>query len=138
MKKVLLITAGNISLALGIAGILLPVLPTTPFLLLSAACYLKSSQKLYEWLISHKIFGSYIESYLKYKAVSFRAKVISIITLWLVIGASVIFFVDFTWARISMILVALAVTVYLVRMKTLTEEMIDDLKRKDIVTAEDS
>ena len=130
MKKILLIIAGNISLSLGVVGIFFPVLPTTPFLLLSAACFLRSSDKLYYWLTNHKIFGNYIRGYLKYKAISMRDKIISISALWIVIGSTIIFFIDKLWIRIVLTLIAVGVTIYLVNMKTLTKEMIKNLKRK--------
>lgn len=130
MKKIILIIAGNISLSLGIAGIFIPVLPTTPFLLISAACFLRSSDKLYHWLTHHKIFGNYIRGYLKFKAISLRAKIISIITLWIVISVTVIFFIDNLYIRIVLVLIAVGVTVYLVTLKTMTKEMIKSLKKE--------
>lgn len=124
MKKVFLLTAGYLSLSLGIAGIFVPVLPTTPFLLLSAACYMRSSQRLYNWLIHHKLFGLYIRSYIKYKAITLRAKIISILALWVVISSSILFFVDALWLRVLLLFIAVGVTIYLVHIKTLTKEMI--------------
>ncbi len=124
MKRVLLITAGNLSLSLGIVGIFLPVLPTTPFLLLSAACYMKSSRKLYDWLLNHPVLGLYIRSYIKYRAITMRAKVISIIALWIVLGASVVFFVSLTWLRILLLFIGAGVTVYLLHFRTLNDEII--------------
>lgn len=123
MKKILLLVAGNFSLSLGIAGIFLPVLPTTPFLLLSAACFMKSSRKLYLWLINHRILGLYVRSYILYRAISLRAKIVSIATLWAVMLCTIIFFIDLLWLRILLIFIALGVTVYLLQIKTLTEEM---------------
>ncbi|NLO20223.1 MAG: DUF454 domain-containing protein, partial [Ignavibacteria bacterium] len=68
-KKFLLIIAGSFSLILGLIGIVIPILPTTPFLLLSAACFFKSSDKLYNKLISSKYLGSYIKNYREKKSV---------------------------------------------------------------------
>ena len=124
MKKILFITAGSVSLFLGVAGIILPVLPTTPFLLLAAACYLKSSEKLYIWLINHRILGIYIKSYIEYKAVTLKAKIISITALWTVISVSALFFIDLLWIRILLFAVAAGVTAYIVRIKTLTGDML--------------
>ena len=73
MKRYLLIIGGFISLFLGILGIALPVLPTTPFLLLSATCFMNSSKTLYTWVINHKVFGSYIENYIKFRAISLKS-----------------------------------------------------------------
>ncbi len=123
MKRVLLLAAGNISLSLGIVGVFLPVLPTTPFLLLSAACYVKSSERLYNWLIHHPVLGLYIRSYILYRAITVRAKIISIAALWIVIASSVFFFVSLLWLRILLAVIALGVTVYLVSIKTLTKDM---------------
>ena len=128
MKRIMLLITGNISLAFGIVGIFLPVLPTTPFLLLSATCYVRSSEKLYLWLIHHKFLGLYVRSYIQYRAISMRAKIISISMLWTVILSTVIFFVDLPWLRGLLIMIAVGVTVYLMRIKTLTRQMIDELE----------
>ncbi len=138
MKRILLLTAGTLSLALGILGIFLPILPTTPFLLLAAACYLNSSQKLYNWLINHRILGLYIRSYLLYKAISVKAKFISVLTLWAVIGSTVIFFVDLLWLRILLVCIAAGVTFYILSFTTLTEDMLDSaLRKKSLESARD-
>ena len=63
MKKKLLILLGSLSLFLGLLGIALPLLPTTPFLLLSATCYFHGSDKLYRWLMTHPTLGPYIHSF---------------------------------------------------------------------------
>ena len=131
MKKVLLLTAGNISLSLGIAGIFLPVLPTTPFLLLSAACFVRSSERLYEWLIHHKVLGLYIRSYIQYKAITRRAKIISISLLWAVMASTIVFFVDPLWLRILLACIGAGVTIHLIRFRTLTEEMRAEMTDED-------
>ena len=118
---------GNLSLSLGIAGIFLPVLPTTPFLLLSAACYMKSSRRLYNWLINHRILGLYVRSYILHGAISRRAKIISISALWGVMGSTIIFFISLLWLRLFLACIAVGVTIYLVRIKNLTKEMLEDL-----------
>jgi len=131
MKKYLYIAAGFTFLALGIVGIFLPVLPTTPFILLSAACFLRGSQRLYVWLTGHRLFGKYIRNYLKYHAISIRSKVISLLTLWVVILMTVIFAVKTLWLRILLILIAAAVSVHLLRMRTLTPRMLADDEEKE-------
>lgn len=118
MKKYFLILSGHLSLSLGIAGIFLPVLPTTPFLLLSAACYVKSSEKLYNWLINHKLLGIYIKQYIKYKAVTVKTKTVSIALLWTVLGATVIFFIDINWLKLLLLCIAIAVTIHILHLKT--------------------
>lgn len=81
--KTLYIALGTLSLALGILGIFLPLLPTTPFLLLTAALYFKSSPRLYNWLLNHKHLGPYIRNFRENKAIPLRAKIISISLMWI-------------------------------------------------------
>lgn len=88
IRKYLLIIAGSLSLALGIAGIFVPVLPTTPFLLLASFCYLRSSQRMYHWLMNHKILGPYIYNYVTYRAVKRNVKIGSLALLWLTLALS--------------------------------------------------
>jgi uncharacterized membrane protein YbaN (DUF454 family) len=118
LKRTLLITIGVLSLALGIVGVFLPLLPTTPFLLLSAACFLKSSPALYAWLVGHRWFGRDLENYLKHKAVSRRSKIVTIVFLWVTMSISVSA-VSLTWVRLLLFVVALAVTIHLLLLKTL-------------------
>lgn len=120
-KKVFLIIAGSVSLALGIIGIIVPVLPTTPFLLLSSYCYLKSSERLYNWLLNHKVFGSYIRNYLTDRAVKKSVKIVSVIFLWLSLGISAVF-VDSVSIRILLFIIGVAVSIHLIRLKTLREK----------------
>ncbi|MBN1184502.1 MAG: YbaN family protein [Bacteroidales bacterium] len=86
--KIVLITAGTISLGFGIIGIFLPVLPTTPFLLLTAGLYLRSSDKLYNAVINSRLAGDYIKKYQTNKGMSIRSKVISILLMWIMISIS--------------------------------------------------
>lgn len=83
--KVLYILFGTLSLALGIIGIFLPLLPTTPFLLLTAALYVRSSPRLYNRLLHHKYLGSYIRNFRENKAIPLRAKIISVSLIWITI-----------------------------------------------------
>jgi len=90
IKKYLLIIGGSISLGLGMLGILLPVLPTTPFLLLSAFCYLNSSKRLYDWLIGHKRLGHHILGYMEHKTIDRKVKLGALIFLWISLMISMI------------------------------------------------
>ena len=127
IKKSLLITAGFTSLSMGLIGIFVPVLPTTPFLILSAACFLKSSDMLYKWLIHNKIFGKYINNYLKFKAISLKSKIVSIVLLWSVILCSIFFYINFFWIKILLLFIALSVTIHILKIRTLTKEMIESI-----------
>ena len=80
--RYLLMVLGSVALALGVAGIFLPLLPTTPFLLLAAALYFRSSPQLYEWLLSHKYLGPYIRNFRENKAIPLRVKIVSVTLVW--------------------------------------------------------
>jgi uncharacterized membrane protein YbaN (DUF454 family) len=108
ITRTLLIIAGIVSLALGIIGIPIPLLPTTPFLLLSAFLFGRSSVKLYNWLINHRYFGPFIRDYREKRGVNLKIKIGSITILWITILYSVFFcskhtldqdFVGFNWNR---------------------------------------
>ena len=128
VKRILLIIAGCTSLSVGVVGIFVPLLPTTPFLLLASACFLRSSDSLYHWLIHHKLFGNYIRCYRQYRAISIRSKIISLLLLWLCIGYSVIIFVSALWLRLILIIIAAGVTTHILRLRTTTKEMMRQLK----------
>ena len=123
MKKIFLISAGCISLTTGIIGIFLPILPTTPFLLLSAACFIRSSKNLYLWLINHKILGIYIKNYIEYKAITKKSKIISISLLWFCIINSALFFVKSLWIKIILFIIAICVTIHILKFNTLNHEI---------------
>ncbi len=118
-------TAGFITLALGTLGIVIPLLPTTPFLLLAAYFFLKSSEKLYTWLTSHTIFGTYILCYQKYRAISRKSKMFTLVLLWCVIGSSIIFVLEILWLRLLLLAIAVGVTVHVGSLKPLTREMVE-------------
>lgn len=89
IMKILLLICGFISLGLAILGIFLPVLPTTPLLLLAAYLFSKSSQKQYDWLLQHPRFGPYIIQFREQKIIPRHIKLISILMLWATILLSV-------------------------------------------------
>jgi len=111
--KVILISAGTFFMGLGIAGIFIPVLPTTPFILVSAGFYAKSSSRFYNWLINNRIFGRYLKNYREGKGIPFKIKIITIIILWITIGLSAAFALEQIWARILLLLVAAGVSVHI-------------------------
>lgn len=127
LKKALLIAAGFASLSLGVAGIFLPLLPTTPFLLLASACFLRSSERLHRWLLHHRVFGNFIGGYQRFRAISLRAKMLTVIVLWLFIGYAAVFVVGAALIRVLLLVIAAAVTVHIVRLRTLTKEMLADV-----------
>lgn len=117
--KFLLVLAGLIAVALGAIGVVLPLLPTTPFLLLAAACFIRSSDRLYQWLITNRWCGEYIRQYREHRAITLRTKVVSLTLLWLTIGYSAIGVVSHWHFRIMLLAIATGVTVHLCRLKTL-------------------
>jgi uncharacterized protein len=117
-KKVLLIIAGLISVGLGIIGIFLPLLPTTPFLLLASYCFFRSSARLHTWLINHRIFGKYLQNYITHRAVSKSVKILSISVLWITIVISFLLIVNL-YARIALVLVLIGVTIHLAILKVM-------------------
>ena len=118
-KKYLYIALGFIFLTLGVIGIVFPVLPTTPFLLLTSYFFVRSSDKLYQWLIHHKIFGAYIYNYVKYKAIRKSAKIMALLLIWITIPLSLIFFIDHIVVRTVLFTIASVVSVYILSLKTL-------------------
>lgn len=117
IKAVLLLT-GTISLGLGILGMVLPVLPTTPFLLLSAAAYARGSKRFYHWLMANKWFGPTILSYREGKGIPRKTKITAIAMLWTSILSSVIFFIDNVYLKGLLVVIAIAVTWHLLVIKT--------------------
>ena len=118
--RIFLIIVGSLSLVLGIVGIFVPMLPTTPFLLLSATAWVKASPKLYKWLMNHKLFGEYIRNYREHRAIPLRAKIISVSLLWLTIGYCIFAVVnEWWWAQVLLAIVAIAVSWHILSFKTL-------------------
>ncbi len=117
MVKILLFSFGTISLGLGVVGIFLPGLPTTPFLILSATCYLKSSQKFYNWVINNPIFGKDIKNYLEKRSIPKKTKIKAIIIVLIMLIFSIIF-VSKLYLKIIILLAGLTGIFVLLRVKT--------------------
>ncbi|MDD4490661.1 MAG: YbaN family protein [Paludibacter sp.] len=119
--KAFLIVIGFISVGLGILGMFLPLLPTTPFLLLAAACFAKSSKRFYYWLLNNKWFGSYLKNYREGKGIPLKIKIMALSFLWSTILLSTIFFLDNIYLRILLISIAVGVTIHISLIKTKKE-----------------
>ncbi len=117
--KYLLIIAGSLFVILGIIGIFLPLLPTTPFLVLAAMCYTKSSEKFYNRLMNNKYLGNYIKNYREGNGITLKTKILSISFLWITITYSAIFVINILWLRIILFLIAICVTIHILYIKTL-------------------
>ena len=120
--KYLLAFFGTVSLALGIMGVFLPVLPTTPFLLLAAALYMRSSERLYDWLMSHKHLGAYIRNFREHKALPLRVKIVSVSMVWATLLYCAIFVAREWWMSTMFIAIATGVTIHILSYKTLKKK----------------
>jgi hypothetical protein len=116
--RAFLFATGSVFLGLGAIGIVLPVLPTTPFLLLALACYFRSSERMTHWMLTNKYFGKYIKNYREGKGIPLKTKVVAITILWAAILYSSFFIIPIWIAQLIMIAVAVAVTLHLVRFPT--------------------
>jgi uncharacterized membrane protein YbaN (DUF454 family) len=118
--NVFLTILGLLSLGLAIAGIFLPLLPTTPLLLLSAWCFFRSSPQLYEWLLNHPRLGEYIRNFRENRAIPLRVKVVSVSMVWLTLGYCILAVVDeWWWAQVLLLLLAVAVSWHILSYATL-------------------
>lgn len=115
--RYVLLGTGWASVALGVIGIFLPVLPTTPFLLLAAACFARSSRRFYEWLVDHPRLGPWIRDYLDGEGIPLKGKVYAIGLMWASIALSC-YLVPLFWARAFMLTSAVCVSLYILKQTT--------------------
>ncbi len=133
-RRTLLIVAGTVCVILGTVGIFVPLLPTTPFLLLAAACYTRSSDRLSCWLLQHRWFGRYIRNYREHRAITIGTKVLSISLLWITIGYTALAVIQHWALRAGLCAIAIGVTIHLLSLKTATREMLTDSCSEEIET----
>ena len=119
--KAVLVTVGTLSVGLGVLGIFLPLLPTTVFLLLAAACYARSSDRFYLWLVNHRWLGTYIRNHYEGRGMRRRDKIVTLVALWAGIGATAVWSVETLWVRLVLLAIASAVTVHVARLKVFEE-----------------
>ncbi len=118
MRKGFFIVVGTISLGLGAVGLFLPVLPTTPFILLAAASYYKGSERMHSWLLNNKLFGSYIRNYREGRGIALKAKVITLCLLWITICYSAFFVVNMAALQIVLLVIAGGVSMHILTIPT--------------------
>jgi uncharacterized membrane protein YbaN (DUF454 family) len=129
IKKILLFAAGCLTLSLGMLGLFLPILPTTPFIILSGICFSASSPKMYEIIRKSKFFGPYIEHYRNKSGVPLSVKITSIFSMWLLLAVSA-FFMHKTWAFFVFPLIGTAVSIHISLLKTRkNEKVINDISQ---------
>jgi len=110
--------SGILLVAIGVIGIFLPILPTTIFLILASACFIKSSPQANEWLRNHKILGMYIKNYQDKSGLTIKSKIINIIFLWMMISVSALFFTELMYIKLLLLAIAIGVTIHLLMVKT--------------------
>ncbi|MGE5522201.1 MAG: YbaN family protein [Rhodospirillaceae bacterium] len=108
-----LLTVGALSVVLGVVGIFLPVLPTTPFLLLAAACFARSCNSCHAWLMQHRWFASFLRNWHERHGVTLRQKTAALILLWVGIAFSIAFGTSLLWVRVLLAGIATCTTLYL-------------------------
>lgn len=119
--RLALIIAGFACTALALLGIFIPLLPTVPLLLLAAACFARSSERIHGWLLGHPRLGPLILGFQNGQGLPLRAKVSAIALVWVTIPVSVWFFISLLWVKVSLIVIGLSVTIYLLRMPIYAE-----------------
>jgi uncharacterized membrane protein YbaN (DUF454 family) len=115
LLRVLLIACGTLCVALGVIGVFLPLMPTTVFLLLAAACYARSSDRFYQKLLNHRFLGAYIRNSREGRGMRRRDKAVTLVVLWVGIGATIIWSTNALWLRLVLLAIATAVTVHVAK-----------------------
>lgn len=110
--KTALIIIGSIAVVLAILGIFLPLLPTTPFLLLASACFARGSDRMHRWLLSHGVFGAYLRSFEEGKGIPLKGKITAIAMLWLSMAVSIAM-LGHPALRALLVAIGAGVTIYL-------------------------
>ncbi len=124
VKKKLFIMAGSASVAVGTAGIVIPLVPTVPFLLLAAFCFARSSERFHHWLIHHRLFGEYIRNYREKGGMALKHKIRSLILLWAGIGYTFFFALSDVGPEVLLVVrffllsVLIGVTAHILKLKT--------------------
>lgn len=117
-RRIVYIILGSLFLILGAVGIFIPLLPTTPFWLLTCWFYLRSSEKLYNRAMSNRYFGSYIKGFMVDKAIPVRSKVISISVMWLSAILTSVYLIEYLWVKILLLLISIGVTWHILSFPT--------------------
>jgi uncharacterized protein len=114
--RVLLIIAGSISLALGLIGVFLPLLPTTPFVLLAAACYARASPRFHGWLLANRTFGPLIAEWEQHGSIPYRTKVVAVALMSVTFAISITLFVRPVWLKVALAIIGVALAVWIYRL----------------------
>ena len=123
ISRTIWFSLGFVIMVIGIIGIIVPGLPTTPLMILAAACFAKSSQRFYDWIINNKLFGHHVKNYREGKGIPKSSKPIILSTLWLFVLFATFIGIpdDILVAKISVLILALVGTVFILRIKDLDD-----------------
>ena len=116
-RRVIFLVVGTLSLATGVIGMFVPLLPTTCFLLLATWCYARSSPRLHRWMHENRWFGEYLRDYREGRGIPRTLKVGSLSVMWLTIGASIVFAISTLWVRLALLAIALGVTIHVASLR---------------------
>lgn len=117
MVRILYTIAGTLALVLGLIGLFLPLLPTTPFLLLASACYMRGSERLAKWMITNRFFGRYLQDFQSNRGIPVKTKIWALALMWTSLAISA-YVLPLAWMRALLLIPGCGVTVYLLRYKT--------------------
>ena len=117
MIRIVFIIAGSLSLVIGIIGIFLPILPTTPFLILASACYMRGSQRMADWMLANRWFGPTLRDFHAGRGIPVRTKIWAISMLWISLAISA-WFMPVPWARPLLLIPGVSLSIYLWRYRT--------------------
>jgi uncharacterized membrane protein YbaN (DUF454 family) len=118
----LFLVLGWVFVGLAALGVVLPVVPTTPFLLLAAACFARSSPRFHRWLLESRLFGPTIRRWQESRTISRRVKLYAITLLFLVGGSSAVFFLRHLWARIALVTLMVGVSAWILSVPSVRQE----------------
>ncbi|MDL2265767.1 YbaN family protein [Parabacteroides sp. OttesenSCG-928-G21] len=121
-RKIVYIIIGTVCLVLGTIGVFLPLLPTTPFWLLTCWFYIRSSEKLYNRVMRNPYFGNYIRAYMVDKSIPLRGKILSLTLMWASILLSCIFLVHIVWVRVLLLAISIGVSIHILSFPTRKEK----------------
>ena len=114
--RAIFFVAGLAALALGVAGIFLPVLPTTPLVLLAAACFARSYRPFHEWMLAHRLFGPLLREWHEHRSIPYRTKLFAIGMMAVTLGASIVFFVEPAWLKAALAAFGVALGAWMYRL----------------------
>jgi uncharacterized membrane protein YbaN (DUF454 family) len=117
--KILLVTGGFISFAVGVIGLLIPVFPTSPFIILAAALFFEGSDRWYNWILHHRWFGPYVRDYRERGGMRRVPKYLFLLTVWVAVGVSTVVALEVPWQRVLLLAFGAALSTWVLRLKTL-------------------